>query len=107
VVTLPVALSHLVIPSEVEESLDTNLTQFSPIPITDEFPRRRSGCSCGRVSDSGHTHYKARMVLWIVRCDLRRQSAHFNLVAHLLELRGLLFELRDESLQTFLLLNDC
>ena len=45
--------------------------------------------------------------LRLVRDYLRRRFAHFNLGAHFLDLRGLLFELDRESLHPFLLLRDC
>jgi hypothetical protein len=45
--------------------------------------------------------------LWIVVDHFGRGLYHFELDAHLLDLRGLLFQLSRENLHPLLLLSDC
>src|SRR5437762_9709945 len=52
----------------------------------------------------GHTRPIYFATLRFIRDDLRRRLVHFNLGAHFLDLRRLLFELGHENLYLFLLL---
>jgi hypothetical protein len=51
-------------------------------------------------------HARRSVRLLIFLRHLRCRFAHFSLGAHLLDLRGLLFELRRENFHPFLLLGD-
>src|SRR6266566_583273 len=50
--------------------------------------------------------YFGSPTLWLIHRHPRHRLAQFNLGAHFAELRGLLFDLRDESFHSFLLLSD-
>ena len=56
------------------------------------------------VIDPGHVRC---VLLLLVRDYSHLWLAHLNLCAHLLNLRGLLFELGSENFHSLLLLGDC
>ena len=72
-----------------------------PVEFTPDPPIKASGVTL----TGGSTWHRPDAVLGIVD-HLRRRLARFELGTHLLDLRGLLFELRRENLHPFLLLRD-
>ena len=68
--------------------------------------RHRGFFAVAEIVDLGLRSQTANTESTICWQRSRRRLAHFELGAHLLDLRGLLFELRGQNFHSFLLLGD-